>query len=118
MHRIYRLKNIANDKLEHLGHLVGKYNREFEIDPTSGDLIRILKNSCVKCGAPVTVIDKPNKIYKECITGSAVEIFCKKGSLPVEKIRTENVFAPNDKKEYKEHLKRSEKSIKRRFDIK
>lgn len=100
MEKIYRLKGIANDKLEHLGHCVGKYRREFKVNKKSGKVTKMLKNSCVRCGAPIVIVDRTSERYPEEISGPVVEIFCKKGSVPIEEFKRENVFAPNDRKEY------------------
>lgn len=116
MDKIYRLKGIVNDKLEHLGHVVGKYEREFRVNEKSGEVTKILKNRCVRCGAPVVIIDKPNKRYTEEMSGPALRIFCKKGAIPIEEFKRENVFAPNNRKDYEkmkeERLARVQKKYK------
>lgn len=117
MDKIYRLKNVVNNKLEHLGHVVGKYRREFKVDKETGEVTKLLKNSCVRCGAPVIITDKPTERYPDEMSGTALEIFCKNGPVKIEMFATKNVFAPNNKQDYEEQKKDRLRKAEKKYGI-
>ena len=118
MDKIYRLKYIVDDKIEHLGHCFGKYRREFPLNKR-GEVVKVLANECVKCGAPVRIVDKPfgDGINRKEISGASLTTFCKNGEVPINTEPFKNFFAGNDAEEYKKKNEAKLAKLKRKHDF-
>lgn len=114
MEKIYVLRKEAQRVLALRGHAVGRYDREFQI--RDGKIIKKLRSKCSRCGAPILVIDWPNKSVGEVnISGPAYDYFCKKGPVEQELVYFGNVFYEDVKKAYDdrnmERLRELEKKL-------
>ena len=115
MEKIYRLRTKANELLNKRGHVLSRYQREFHT--VDGALVKVLFNSCNRCGAWVRITDYP-KLLKDFpdkeFLGPAFEYNCKDGEVPLEKPEFGNMFAGRFTDEYKKRLvDRKRKTIKR-----
>ncbi len=118
MEKIYRLKYEVDEKINGLGHCFGKYRREFPLND-KGEVVKVLANTCVRCGAPVRIVDKPfgdGKNRKE-VSGASLELYCKHGGPPINHDPFKNYFANDDAEEYKKKNEKKLAKLKRKHNF-